>query len=93
MKSYNRLCPENIIYNEIINKWMDTAFLNNSSFKPSTDLHTAAHLFTKSVSCRSAKFTTGDFECMVRLKRLSLQKSMESGRGWTRESRIQWRVW
>ena len=25
-------------------------------------LHTATHLFTKSVSCRSAKFTTRDFE-------------------------------
>ena len=34
----------------------------------------ATHLFTKSVSCRSAKFTTGDFECMVRLKKFALQK-------------------
>ena len=37
-------------------------------------LHTASHLFTKSVSCRSGKFTTGDFECMVRLKRFTLQQ-------------------
>ena len=37
-------------------------------------LHIATHLFTKSVSCRSAKFTTGDFECMVRLKKFILQK-------------------
>ena len=38
-------------------------------------LHTASHLFAKSVSCRSAKFTTGDFECMVRLKKFTLKKS------------------
>ena len=37
-------------------------------------LHTASHLFAKSVSCRSAKFTTGNFECMVRLKKFTLQK-------------------
>ena len=39
-------------------------------------LHTASHLFAKSVSCRSAKFTTGDFECMVRLKKFTLEKSV-----------------
>ena len=37
-------------------------------------LHTATHLFTKSVSCSSAKFTTGNFECVVRLKRFTLKK-------------------
>ena len=37
-------------------------------------LQTASHLFVKSVSCRSAKFTTGNFECIVCLKRFSLQK-------------------
>ena len=37
-------------------------------------LHIASHLFAKSVSCRSAKFTTGDFECMVRLKKYTLKK-------------------
>ena len=40
-------------------------------------LHTANHLLAKSVSCRSAKFTTGDFECVVRLKKFTLQKSTE----------------
>ena len=37
-------------------------------------LHIATHLFTKSVSGRSAKFTTGDFECMVCLKKSTLKK-------------------
>ena len=37
-------------------------------------MHTASHLFAKSVSCRSAKFTTGDFEYMMRLKQFILQK-------------------
>ena len=37
-------------------------------------MHTASHLFVKNVSCRSAKFTTGDFECMLRLKKFKLQK-------------------
>ena len=44
--------------------------------KHSLLLHTASHLFAKSVSCRSAKFITGDFECMVRLKKFTLQKSL-----------------
>ena len=36
--------------------------------------HTATHFFVKSVSCRSAKFTAGDFDCMVCLKKFTLQK-------------------
>ena len=50
---------------------MGTAFLNISK---NWLLHTDSHLFAKSLSCRSAKFTTGDFECMVRLKTFTLQK-------------------
>ena len=37
-------------------------------------LHSASHLFNKSVSCRSAKLTTGNSECVVRLKKFTLQK-------------------
>ena len=37
-------------------------------------LHIATHSFTKSVSWGSATFTTRDFECMVRLKKFTLQK-------------------
>ena len=37
-------------------------------------MHTASHCFTKIVSCRSGKFTTGDFECMMCLKKFTLQK-------------------
>ena len=37
-------------------------------------LHIATHLFTKSVSCRSAKFTIRNFECMVCLKKFTLQE-------------------
>ena len=40
-------------------------------------LHIVSHLFAKSVSCRLAKFTTVDFECMVRLKEFTLQKMTE----------------
>ena len=47
---------------------MDTTFLNISNN------WLFAHLFAKGVSWRSAKFTAGDFECMVRLKKLTLQK-------------------
>ena len=47
------------------------SFLNISNNRL---LHIASHLFTKSVSCRSAKFTTRDFECMVRLKMFTLRK-------------------
>ena len=53
-----------------INKWIGTTFLNISN---NWLFHTATRLFTKSVSCRSAKFTTGDFECMVCLKKITLQ--------------------
>ena len=58
---------------------MGTSFLNISN---NWLLHTDTHLFAKSVSCRSANFTTGDFECMVRLKKVTLQKfngSFEKG--------------
>ena len=48
----------------IIKKWMGTAFCCTL----------ASHFFAKRVSCRSAKFTTGDFKCMVRLKEFTLQK-------------------
>ena len=41
-------------------------------------LHTVSHLFTKSVSCRSVKFTTGVFECMVRLKKFTLKKILSA---------------
>ena len=54
---------------------MGTAFLDISN---NLLLHTAIHLFTKSVSCRAAKFTTGDFECMVCLKKVTLQKDVQS---------------
>ena len=46
------------------------SFLNISN---KSLLHIATHLFTKSVSCPSAKFTTGDFECMVCLKKSTLK--------------------
>ena len=55
----------NEIKERIISKWMGRAQLT---------VHTVSHLFAKSVSCRSAKFTTGDFECMVRLKKFTLKK-------------------
>ena len=38
-------------------------------------LHTATHLFPKFFHDGSATFTTGDFECMVCLKKFTLQKS------------------
>ena len=51
---------------------MGTSFLNIGN---NWLLYTGTHLFAKSVSCRSANFTTGDFECMVRLKKYTVQKS------------------
>ena len=44
-------------------------------------LHTASHLFAKSVSCHSANFTTRDFECMVHLKKFTLQQNYEGAKG------------
>ena len=50
---------------------MGTAFLNISN---NCLFAHCCHLFAKRVSCRSAKFTTGDFECMMRLKKFTLQQ-------------------
>ena len=50
---------------------MGTAFLNIGK---NLLLHTGSHLFTKVFHDGSAKFTTRDFECMVCLKKLTLQK-------------------
>ena len=52
--------------------------MNGHSFLNASDnrlLWIATHFFTKSDSCRSAKFTTGDFECIVRLKKFTLNKT------------------
>ena len=37
-------------------------------------MSTASHLFAERISCRSAKSTTGDYECIVRLKKFTLEK-------------------
>ena len=53
------------------------SFLNISN---NSLLHIATHLFTQTVSCSSAKFTTGDFEFMVCLKKFTLRYLEEFSR-------------
>ena len=70
LRCWRALKPQIFILS-FVNKWMGTAFLNISENRL---LHVATHLFTKSVSCRSAKFTIGNFESMVYLKKFTHKK-------------------